>query len=493
MLNIQNLKLENLKLKNRILLGYSIPIAILVGLNGLVFFDNQRVSNTLKSAESTEEGVAVIQEMRHNLNRASRTFRGYLLDKPDKMADTYKIYQENLKNYREAVATAEKLQLTSEQEKELKEIISMGDQFIAYVDPLMNATRQGNRQMGLDAYNSRQEIQMIRNLDTKIEEFTTQKREALDTLKKRTQEELAFSSLIYSLSTLISIAISFFGGLVIAGGIAKTLKEAASQVTDSSSLISNTVTQQERIVVEQAESVNQTSSTMDQLGLVSLQSAIQAEASAEGAQKALNIAEDGAKAIEQTMTTMANLKERVQAIAQQIITLSEQTSQINRVSNLVGDLANQTNMLALNAAVEAARAGEQGKGFGVVASEIRKLADESKKSAEKINTLVNDIQSSMNSTVMVTDEGTKTAEESIKLAQESVQAFLGVAEAINLVFDNSREIEQSAKQQAIAVQEVVAAINALNLGAQETTEGIASVKTSTDKLNSAARQLEAVV
>jgi methyl-accepting chemotaxis protein len=490
MLNIQNLKIENLKLKNRILLGYSIPLAILVGLNGLVFFNNQRVSNALRENEETQQTLETVNEIRHSLNRSIRTFRGYLLDRQE---DSFQSYQIGLENYREALVNAEKLVLTPEQNQQLEEIKTLGNQLVDYIEPLMNTAKAGNLQFALNAYKTRQEIKMIRNLDAKIADFVDKKQEILTRLNQETQETVAFSSLLYSLATLISIAVGIVTALAIASGIAKTLKEAASQVTDSSSLIANTVKQQERIVVEQADSVNQTSSTIDQLGLVSLQSAIQAEASAEGAQKALNIAEDGAKAIGQTMETMANLKERVQAIAQQIMTLSEQTAQINRVSNLVGDLANQTNMLALNAAVEAARAGEQGKGFGVVASEIRKLADESKKSAEKINTLVNDIQSSMNSTVMVTDEGTKTAEESIKLAQESVNAFLGVTEAINLVFDNSREIEQSAKQQAIAVQEVVAAINALNLGAQETTEGIASVKTSTDQLNSAARQLEAVV
>ncbi|MGD1717232.1 methyl-accepting chemotaxis protein [Dapis sp. BLCC M172] len=93
-------------------------------------------------------------------------------------------------------------------------------------------------------------------------------------------------------------------------------------------------------------------------------------------------------------------------MAQQITRLSEQTNQIGNISQLVGDLANQTNMLALNAAVEAVRAGEHGKGFGVVASEIRKLADESRKSAEKIYTLVADIQTSINSTVLATEAGT---------------------------------------------------------------------------------------
>lgn len=74
-----------------------------------------------------------------------------------------------------------------------------------------------------------------------------------------------------------------------------------------------------------------------------------------------------------------------------------------------------------------------------------------------------------------------------------MNAFLGVSEAIDSVFANSRDISQSAKQQAVAVQEVVSAINALNLGARETTEGIVSVRNSTEELNDAARRLEAVI
>jgi methyl-accepting chemotaxis protein len=232
---------------------------------------------------------------------------------------------------------------------------------------------------------------------------------------------------------------------------------------------------------------------MDELGASSRQAAEQAEASASGARQALVLAEDGSRTVHQTMEGMSTLKDKVGAIAEQIMRLSEQTTQIGGVSDLVGDLANQTNMLALNAAVEAARAGEHGKGFGVVAAEIRKLADQSKKSSEKINALVNDIQAAINSTVMVTDEGTKTVDASINLAQGTAATFSGVADAVNNVFLNSQQISMSAKQQAIAVQQVVAAMNALNLGAKETASGIVQVRVSTQQLHEAAQQLQATV
>lgn len=280
---------------------------------------------------------------------------------------------------------------------------------------------------------------------------------------------------------------------VIAQKIASILKSSVSTIASSSTQIATAVEEQERTVTQQASSVHETSATMDELGASSRQAAEQAEASALGARQVLELAEGGTQAVQQTMEGMSALKEKVEAIAEQIMRLSEQTGQIGNISDLVADIANQTNMLALNAAVEAARAGENGKGFAVVAAEIRKLADESKKSAEKISTLVTHLQAAMNSTVMITDEGTKKTDASIKLAQGTAAAFVGVTDSIDRVFVNNQQISLSAKQQAVAVQQVLAAMNALNLGAKETASGISQVKVSTQQLKEAASQLQAMV
>ncbi|MEG3991020.1 methyl-accepting chemotaxis protein [Microcoleus sp. S28C3] len=350
------------------------------------------------------------------------------------------------------------------------------------------------------------------------------------------------------LGPVTAIILGIFLSITIAKPIDKALKGIVNMIVSSSSQIAATVEQQERIVNQQATAVNETTSTMDELGASSRQSAEQAESAldnarqvlnlaeegatgarqvlnqaeegATGARQVLNQAEDGNKVVEKSLEGMSELREKVATIAAQIMRLSEQTTQIGSITGTVTDLANQTNMLALNASVEAVRAGEHGKGFGVVANEIRRLADQSKKSAEKINTIITDIQNAINSTVIATDEGTKTVKEGIKLSQDTAQAFKEVTQSINnIVLKNqemtitainnsvlknqqmtlasindivlkNQQISLNAMQQALAVQQVVEAMNTINSGAKQTASGINQTKVGTQLLNDAAQNLK---
>ncbi|MEM9803938.1 MAG: methyl-accepting chemotaxis protein [Cyanobacteria bacterium P01_D01_bin.56] len=271
------------------------------------------------------------------------------------------------------------------------------------------------------------------------------------------------------------------------------LQKSVTTVADNSSEIAGTMEVQEKVFSEQTASVTLTTSTIEELGAASLQAAQQANSSATGAREALNLSKAGSQAVGETVEGIETLRDKVGAIAEQIIQLSEQTDQISVISDLVANVADQTNMLALNAAVEAARAGEQGKGFAVVASEIRKLADQSRDSAGKISVLIDTIQASINSTVMVTDEGNKTAKAGIEKAQGTMDVFNSIAEAINKVYSNSEQIAQSAKKQAVEIQQAVSAMNAINLGAKETETAVSQVQTSTEELRKIAKQLQVSV
>jgi methyl-accepting chemotaxis protein len=299
-------------------------------------------------------------------------------------------------------------------------------------------------------------------------------------------------TLALSVVAVVVLALGSILSWYIARAIAEPLRKTVGMISSFSTEFSSTVEEQERMAAQQAAAVSQTTATMEELGASSRMSAEQADQASAGARQAMTLATEGIQTVDQTLAGMESLKQRAEAIAEQILRLSEQTSQIGNITNLVSDLANQTNMLALNAAVEAARAGEHGRGFAVVAAEIRKLADESKKSAERINALVAEIRQATNSTVMVAEEGTKTVQQGTRLAEKTGEAFHELAAAIGSAFESTQQITLNARQQASAVHQVVEAMTSLNAGARETAAGISQTRAGTRKLNEAARDLAAL-
>ena len=292
---------------------------------------------------------------------------------------------------------------------------------------------------------------------------------------------------------LISLGIVLIIGIIIIRKLVNSISELTNAVTTFSLQVSSTMEEQERILTQQSSSVQETTTTMNELSTSSHQSAQQALSAANGAKQALNQVETGTKTAVETLQEMAKLKEKVGEIAQQILFLSQQTNQIGNISVLVSDLANQTNMLALNASVEAVRAGDKGKGFAIVAAEIRKLADESKKSAQAINTLVTDIQKAINSTVFVSNEGTEKVDTSEKLVEKTTTTFSDVSTLMQYIAENSQQIALSAKQQAIATQQVLDAMNALTQGAAEAATSITQTKIGTQTLSQTALKLKEII
>ncbi|MBD0261800.1 MAG: methyl-accepting chemotaxis protein [Tolypothrix sp. Co-bin9] len=292
---------------------------------------------------------------------------------------------------------------------------------------------------------------------------------------------------------LLSVAVVLPLGIFRARQLVNLIKQLVNGISASSQQTFSAVEQQERVANQQAASVNETTTTMDELKASCRQSSEQAKAAATAAQQALALAEGGTQAVGETLEGMFTLEKKVAAIAEQILHLSEQASQIGSISQIVSDLANQTNMLALNSSVEAVRAGEYGKGFAVVANEIRRLSDQSQKSAEKINLLVSNIQKAISSTVMVTEEGTKTVKTGVQIAKNTDQAFTGVADAVNDMVFNNQQISLNLKQQLDAIQQVVEAMNAINKGAKESAVGISQTRSGTEQLNKAARSLKQMV
>ncbi|MBE9226531.1 CHASE3 domain-containing protein [Phormidium sp. LEGE 05292] len=439
----------------------------------------------------TYEVKADLKDIEKLLVDAETGQRGFLLNNKEEFLDPYLKADKPLKDGLNTIKT-----LIQDNPAQLQRLSLVEDLVQAKMDELAETIalyRAGKESELKTLLLSGKGKQIMDQIRRRLSEMIEVEENLLSERQKAANQAQQLATALAWGGTGLSVVMGIFVSFVIARIIMRPINQVANTIASSSTEIAVTTEQQERTAVQQATIVNQTTITIDELSASSQNSAKQAEAAAVSAKQALTLTEQGNKTIEQTLTEMLDLKEKVNAIAEQILRLSEQTSQIRSISDVVSDLANQTNMLALNAAVEAVRAGEFGKGFSVVATEIRKLADQSKTSAGKITNLVNDVQHAINSTVMVTDEGRKKVDESMTLTKFTTEAFNGVATAMESITTNNQQIALTASQQAIAIQQVVDAMNSVNQGATETASGISQIKTSTQQLNDAALSLQVLV
>jgi methyl-accepting chemotaxis protein len=166
------------------------------------------------------------------------------------------------------------------------------------------------------------------------------------------------------------------------------IHDAANSLATASSEILSATTQQASGAIEQSAAISQTTTTVEEVKIIAEQSSRRAQEVTGVAQRTIEVSRAGQTAVQQSIESMAQIKVRVEGIAENIMALSKQTQQIGAIITTVNDIAAQSNMLALNASVEAARAGEHGKGFAVVAVEVRNLAEQSHQATAQVRTIL---------------------------------------------------------------------------------------------------------
>jgi twitching motility protein PilJ len=192
--------------------------------------------------------------------------------------------------------------------------------------------------------------------------------------------------------------------------VLERVRKAAMEVTACSNNILVAADEMQAGATQQDQEITNTSSAVEELTVSMKQVSNNAEASAEAARRALDAAEQGNRAVRDTLEGMQRIRASVQATAKKIKSLGDRSLEISEIINVINDITEQTNLLALNAAIEAARAGEAGRGFAVVADEVRKLAEHSRSATKDIAALIKAIQAETNEAVVVMEEGTKEVE-----------------------------------------------------------------------------------
>lgn len=185
----------------------------------------------------------------------------------------------------------------------------------------------------------------------------------------------------------------------------------------------------------QASASQEASASMEEMTANIRQSAANAAKTEEIAKRVVDDSQKSGEAVARAVDSMSMIAQKI---------------------GVVQEMARQTDLLALNAAVEAARAGEHGKGFAVVASEVRKLAERSQTAALEIS----------------------------NLSAETMSASTEAADQIDALVP---QIQRTSE----LVQEISAAMNEQNVGADQINEAIRDLDRVIQENASAAEQASA--
>jgi methyl-accepting chemotaxis protein len=231
-------------------------------------------------------------------------------------------------------------------------------------------------------------------------------------------------------------------GTVSAG--AENVASGAEELSATAETVSHGANQQAAGVEEVSSSVEEITASIQQ----NSENATTTEGMSEQASKD---AEEGGKAVTETVSAMRDIAEKI---------------------SIIEEIARQTNLLALNAAIEAARAGEQGKGFAVVAAEVRKLAERSGAAAAEISEL------STNSVAV--------AERAGNMLDKMVPDIKKTSELI-------QEISAASREQAEGVVQINSGIQNLDSTVQQNASASEELASTADELSGQAQQLQSAI
>jgi hypothetical protein len=219
----------------------------------------------------------------------------------------------------------------------------------------------------------------------------------------------------------------------------KGVTHSTDRLSNMAHAMDTTVEQMSRGASSQAASVEEVTSSLEQMLTNISRNMENARQTEEFAVNAAKESEEGGQVMGETLSFIKDISGR---------------------TSIIEEIARQTNLLALNAAIEAARAGGNGKGFAVVAAEVRKLAERSQIAAAEITDL-------SSRSVSVTQRASEIIEELVPGMQMTSHLVQGISSASTEQMAGADQINGSVQELNGIAQENAASMEVMASASRE--------------------------
>jgi methyl-accepting chemotaxis protein WspA len=271
------------------------------------------------------------------------------------------------------------------------------------------------------------------------------------------------------------------------------VQRSGIQVTSSVTEIAASIREQQATATEQAATTTEIGASTKEIAATSKVLVKNMDEVAHVADSTSALAEEGREDLIRMETTMNQMMEATRGIASRLAVLSEKASKINAMVTTINKVADQTNLLSLNAAIEAEKAGEHGLGFGVVATEIRRLADQTAVATWDIEQMVKEMQSAVSSGVMGMEKFSEEVRHGVEQVGQVGDRLSKIVKSVQSLTPHFESVYQSMQEQSSGSEQINLALEQLSQTVQGTAEAMRESVLVVDQLNEASHRLQSAV
>jgi methyl-accepting chemotaxis protein len=282
---------------------------------------------------------------------------------------------------------------------------------------------------------------------------------------------------------------SFNGMIANVSSVVRNVTASAAKVSVSACRIHSVADQISRTAADVAAQASSVASASQEMANSSEEISDTCQMASDGAKRATQSARNGSVVVDKTVRLMNQIAETVQQSSQTVANLGERSNQIGAIIGTIKEIADQTNLLALNAAIEAARAGEHGRGFAVVADEVRALAERTTTATREIGEMIKTIQSETGTAVTAMQQGMQQVKAGTTEAAHSGEALADILNQVNAVAVQVDQIATSAERQTAITEEISGSIQSITSTIQVTADHSRASAQASSQMNVIAEEL----